>query len=122
MAVITPKSGIVFITRSHILSEIHLKFFMEFLVLIFLIGRWSVNWWLVHLVGGCLVGWKVVGGRLVGGFKFFLYHIYYIFNVVMSVLLRISISISIFLKEVIFYMKLHVINTLNIQGVFFFEI
>ena len=40
----------------------------------------------------------------------------------MSVLLRISISISIFLKEVIFYMKLHVINTLNIQGVFFFEI
>ena len=48
---------------------------MEFLVLIFLIGRRSVGHWSVHLVSGRLVGgrWSVgqlVGGRLVGGFKF----------------------------------------------------
>ena len=48
---------IVFVTRSHIfLSQIHLKFVMEFLVLIILIGQWSVGRWSVHLVGGRLVG------------------------------------------------------------------
>ena len=48
----------VFITRPHIfLSETHLKFFMEIIVLRFLIG-----WWSVHLVGGRLIGgcWLVV--------------------------------------------------------------
>ena len=55
--IITHTLDIVFVTRSHIfLSEIHLKFVMEFLVLIFLIGRWSV-----HLVGG-----RVVGGSNMG--------------------------------------------------------
>ena len=73
--IITHILDIVFITGSHIfLSEIHLKFVMEFLVFIFLIGRWSVGQWSVHLVSGRLVGgrWSVgrlVGGRLVGGFK-----------------------------------------------------
>ena len=48
---------IVFITRSLIiLSEIHLKFIMEFLVVIFLIGQWLFGWWSVHLLGGRLVG------------------------------------------------------------------
>ena len=51
--IITHIVDIVFITRSHIfLSEIHLKFVMEFMVLIFLIGRWLVDWFSVHLVGG----------------------------------------------------------------------
>ena len=60
--IITHVLDIVFITRSHFfLSEIHLKF-MEFLVLIFLIGRWSVGQWSVGM-------WLVVGGRLVSGFK-----------------------------------------------------
>ena len=54
--IITHIVDIVFITRSHIfLSEIHLKFVMEFMVLIFLIGRWLVDWFSVHLVGGRLV-------------------------------------------------------------------
>ena len=54
---ITHILDIVFVTRSHIfLSETHLKFVMEFLVLIFLIGRWPVGWWSVHLVSGRLVG------------------------------------------------------------------
>ena len=54
--IINPILDIVFITQSHIvLSEIHLKFVMEFLVLIFLIGRWS---------GRCSV--QLVGARLVG--------------------------------------------------------
>ena len=48
---------VAFITRSLIiLSEIHLKFVMEFLVVIFLIGQWSVGRWSVHLLGGRLVG------------------------------------------------------------------
>ena len=40
---------------------------MKFLVLISLIGRWSVSRWLMHLVGSRLVGgwWSV--DRLVGG-------------------------------------------------------
>ena len=47
-------------TQSHIvLSEIHLKFVVEFLVLIFLIGQW--------LVVGALSRWSVVVGPLVGG-------------------------------------------------------
>ena len=54
--IITHILDTVFITRSPIfLSEIHLKFVMQFLVLIFLIGRWSV--------GRCtwsVVGWTVV--------------------------------------------------------------
>ena len=41
---------------SYFLSEIHLKFVMEFLVLIYLIGRWSV----------LLVGGRVVGGSNMG--------------------------------------------------------
>ena len=54
--IITHIVDIVFITRSHIfLSEIHLKFVMEFMVLIFLIGQWLVDWFSVHLVGGRLV-------------------------------------------------------------------
>ena len=57
--IITHMLHIVFITRSHIfLSEIQLKFVMEFLVLIFFIGRWLVGRWSVHLVGGRLVGGK----------------------------------------------------------------
>ena len=60
---------IVFITRFHIfLSEIRLKFVFEFLVLIFLIGRWSIGQWLVHLVGGGLLVAQLVYGQLVGGF------------------------------------------------------
>ena len=52
--------NIVFMTQSHIvLSEIHLKFVVEFLVLIFLIGQW--------LVVGALSRWSVVVGPLVGG-------------------------------------------------------
>ena len=63
--IITHILGIEFITRSYIfLSEIHIKFVIEFLVLIFLIGWWLVGWWSVHLVGG---RWWV--GRLVGSFK-----------------------------------------------------
>ena len=49
---------------------------MEFLVLIFLIGRWTVSWWSVHLVGGWMVNGRWLAGRqlvfsgsLVGGFK-----------------------------------------------------
>ena len=76
--IITHILDTVFITRSHIfLSEIHLKFVVEFLVIILLIGRRSVGRWSVHLVGGGhLVSgrwsfgwWSVLGGRLVGGFK-----------------------------------------------------
>ena len=68
--IITHLLDIVFITRSHVfLSEIHLKFIMEFLVPILVNGRlvgdrctWSV------------VGWSVVGGRwsvgrLIGGWS-----------------------------------------------------
>ena len=52
--------NIVFMTQSHIvLSEINLKFVVEFLVLIFLIGQW--------LVVGALSRWSVVVGPLVGG-------------------------------------------------------
>ena len=47
----------VFITRSRIfLSEIHINFVTEIQVLIFLIGRWSVGRWLVHLFDSQLVG------------------------------------------------------------------
>ena len=54
---ITRILDIVFITRSHIfLSETHLKVIMEFLVLIFLIGQWSIDRWSVHLVGSRLFG------------------------------------------------------------------
>ena len=57
--IITDIHDIVFITRSHIfLLIIHLKFVMEFLVVIFLIGRWSVIRWSVHLAGG---HWQVIG-------------------------------------------------------------
>ena len=66
--IITHILDIEFITRSYIfLSEIHIKFVIEFLVLIFLIGWWLVGWWLVHLVGGRLVGgrWLVVGWSVV---------------------------------------------------------
>ena len=49
--IITHILDIVFITRLRIfLSEIDLKLVMEFMVLKFLIGQWSV-------------GWLVVGGR-----------------------------------------------------------
>ena len=64
-------------TRPYIfLSEIILKFVIEFLVLRFLFDPWSM-----HLVGcrladgrwslvDCSVGrYSVVGGRLIGGFK-----------------------------------------------------
>ena len=55
--IITHILYIVFITRSHMfLSEIHLKFAMTFLILIFLVGRWSVSQWSLHLVGGRMVG------------------------------------------------------------------
>ena len=63
---ITHIFDIVFITQFHIfLSEIHLNFLMKFLVLKFVIGRWSVGWSSVHLVGGWFVddqifGWQVV--------------------------------------------------------------
>ena len=51
--IITHILDIVFITQSHIfLSDIHLKFVIEFLVLIFLIGPWSFGRLSVHLVGG----------------------------------------------------------------------
>ena len=54
--IITHILDTVFITRSHIfLSEIHLKFVVEFLFIILLIGRRSVGRWSVHLVGGHLV-------------------------------------------------------------------
>ena len=44
--IITRILNIVFIRRSHISwSEVHLKFVTEFLVLIFLIGQWSVDRW-----------------------------------------------------------------------------
>ena len=45
--------------------------FKFFLVLKFLIGRWSVDRWLVHLVGGrwSVGGWSVVGGWLVVSFN-----------------------------------------------------
>ena len=50
----------VFTRRSYIfLSEIHLKFVIEFLVFIFLIGQWSIGRWSVLLVGG-----RLDGGRL----------------------------------------------------------
>ena len=56
--VITHILDIVFMTRSHIfLSEMHLKFAMEFLVLIFLIVRWSVS--------RCRCTWSVVGWSVV---------------------------------------------------------
>ena len=54
---------------------------MEFLVLVFLIGQWSIGRCSVHLVGAWLIGgrcsvvgwsigkWLVVGGWLVDGFK-----------------------------------------------------
>ena len=50
------------------LSSIHFKFDIEFLVLKFFIGRWSVDWWLVDIVSSWLVGgrWLVIGGQLVG--------------------------------------------------------
>ena len=52
--IITHILDIVFITRSNFfLSEINLKFFMEFLVLMFLIGQRSVGRWSVgRLVDG----------------------------------------------------------------------
>ena len=47
---------IVFITQSNtFLLETDLKFAMEFLVLIFLIGQWLVGRWSVHLVDGRLL-------------------------------------------------------------------
>ena len=59
---------IVSITRPHIfLSEIHLKFVLEFLFLRFLIDRWSID-------RRSVVGWScgrlsMISGWLVGGFK-----------------------------------------------------
>ena len=59
---ITHIFDIVFITQSHIfLSEIHLNFLMKFLVLKFVIGRWSVGWSSVHLVGGWFVDDQIFG-------------------------------------------------------------
>ena len=66
--IITHILDIVFTIRSHaFLSEIHLRFFMEFLVLIFLIGRRSGGRWSVQLVGGQLVNGRWSVDRLVGG-------------------------------------------------------
>ena len=58
--IITHILDIVFITRSNFfLSEIYLKFYMEFLVLMFLIGQRSVGRWSVgRLVDG---RWQMVG-------------------------------------------------------------
>ena len=53
-------------TISDFLSEDHSKFIIEFLVLIFLTGQWSVGQWSMHLVDG---RWSVLCDRLVGGFK-----------------------------------------------------
>ena len=53
-------------TISDFLSEDHLKFIIEPLVLIFLTGQWSVGQWSMHLVDG---RWSVLCDRLVGGFK-----------------------------------------------------
>ena len=64
--IITHILYIVFITRSRIfLSEIHINFVTEILVLKFLIGWWSVGQCLVQLVGSQLVGgwWSVVHGK-----------------------------------------------------------
>ena len=66
--IITHILDIIVITRPQtFLSEIYLKFVMKFLVLISLIGRWSVSRWSVHLVGSRLVGgrWSVVDWSLV---------------------------------------------------------
>ena len=83
----------IYNTISYLFIEIHLKFVMKLLVLIFHFGRGSLGWWSFgRLVGG---RWSVAGGRLVGGFKKTPLHIYFLRKLDYSVeLLQSQIKIK----------------------------